>query len=419
MKDTFCAVPWIQLSTKPNGNIRTCCLMTNSNDPEKGVLKRTDGSIYNAKDEDYLDSINAEKAKSLRLDLLSGVKNPLCKTCWDKESIGLKSKRIITNRDFKDQIDIDRAREITDAQGTVSEYKLAYLDLRFGNLCNLKCIMCHPSSSSAWYSDYVELSGEEHFYDTGEKIYLEKQGGVWAPKDKNKFKWFESEEFWKTLESHIEDVKQIYLVGGEPLLINQHFKFLEFCVEKNLAKNIRLEYDTNLTITNDKIIGLWKNFKEVKLRVSIESIGKQNDYIRFPSDWQKIEDNLEHIKDSCDNVKLEFSITWQIYNLFSITDIWDKFPNTGSVRTLSSPEYLDIKILPEKLKQKALEHLESYPSRSERISNQIESMIEYLKSNMNYQDKENLIKFKNYTKSCDQIRGTSFRDTFPELSELA
>lgn len=418
MSDSFCVVPWIQLSTKPNGNIRICCLMTQSQDFDRGVLRRSDGSIYNAREPDFLDSFNTQKAKDLRLDLLAGKKNPMCKACWRKESVGMTSKRQVSNRDFEVHFSEEEARKITAHDGTVKNNPLLYLDLRFGNLCNMKCIMCHPSSSTLWYNDFVELYGEKEFTDTGEKVALESVGGNYQPKDRKYFSWYENESFWEILEERMSQVKQIYLVGGEPLLIKEHERFLERCLQSGIAAEITLEYDTNLSHLNQRILPLWSQFKKVKLRVSIESTGEQNDYIRFPSVWSEIASNISKVRQLNSKIDLNFSITWQSLNIFAVTQVWDHYPETGVVRILNSPAHLDIKVLPKEIKAKALEHLEKYDAKSEIVERQLVSMKEYLHNNMDFENFELLNSFRVYTKNCDRIRGTDVGQVFPELSPI-
>jgi organic radical activating enzyme len=418
MSSSFCVVPWVQLSTKPNGNIRICCLMTQSDDQDRGVLRRTDGSIYNARQSDYMTSFNSEKINNLRKDLLRGEQNPLCRACWQKESLGLVSKRQVTNRDLKDEFDINKAQEVTQADGSVDQAPLLYLDLRFGNLCNLKCIMCHPSSSSQWYNDYVALYGKKEFTDTGDRVALQSVNGNYQPVDRSFFAWYEEPSFWEKLESKIDQVKQIYLVGGEPLLIKEHERFLHRCKEMGHASQMILEYDTNLTYLSPQILELWQSFKKVKLRVSIESTGVQNDYIRFPSNWQDIQDNIKKIKELRANIELDFSITWQIYNLFCVTQIWEAFPGLGSVRVLNSPPHLDIRILPASIKERALKHLDSFKTEDHRVQKQIESMKKYLISHHDSENPRLLSEFKEFTHKCDQLRGTQAPNVFPEIKEL-
>lgn len=392
--------------------------MTNSEDPDRGVLRRSNGTIYNGRESDFLDSINSQKAKDLRIKMLNGQRSDLCRSCWQKEDLGLKSKRQVSNRDFSSQFDEKRARAVTAADGTVSEYQVSYLDLRFGNLCNLRCIMCHPSSSSSWYSDYQQLFKTDHFTDTGDIVKLKETDGQVHLEDRKYFSWYESPDFWEKLDSKIDSVRQIYLVGGEPLLIQEHLRFLQRCVERGRADQMILEYDTNLTHLNQKILELWKRFRKIKLRVSVESTHERNNYIRFPSQWTEIEKNISIVESLSSNIEIDFSITWQIYNLFSVSHIWDLYPDKGSVRVLTFPNYLDIQILPRSIKEKALAHFDRLEIKSEKVRTQVASMKKYLSDTLNKHDPELVSKFKSYTLSCDQLRKTNAPSTFPELAEL-
>ena len=97
--------------------------------------------------------------------MLAGEEHPACDLCWKEESIGLNSKRVYMNKVVTNGVkyDIDRIRNSTQSDGTIDtkEFPLNYFDLRFGNLCNLKCRSCGPNDSSLWYEDYFNLSKDK------------------------------------------------------------------------------------------------------------------------------------------------------------------------------------------------------------------------------------------------------------------
>lgn len=406
--DTFCAVPWLELSTKPNGNIRICCLMTNSKDPDKGVLRDQNNNVYTMTSNPQ-EALNAQKAKQLRVDLLRGHKSELCMTCWQKEEHGMSSKRTVTNKKFKHLIDSARAKELTGSDGSISDFKPAYLDLRLGNLCNLKCVMCHPASSSKWYSDYVQLTGKTFFKDTRKKMELQEVSpGKFQLKD-NPYNWHEQEAPWKYLDQVSSHIEQVYLVGGEPLLIEKHYNFIQSLIEKGLASKITLEYDTNLTYLPEKVFALWENFKKVLLRVSLEGTEEVNNYIRFPSNWERIKSNIERVR-PLDNIQLEFSSTWQIYNLFSISKVWDYFDGQGSVRILTQPSHLSVLNLPRKLKEGAVSHFKKCKHTKLALP-----LVHFLEKNMSFKDPKQLNEFLNYTTHLDKLRNLDFKKIEPEI----
>lgn len=108
--------------------------------------------------------------------------------------------------------------------------------------------------------------------------------GLWPRKN---------ELFWNELSDILPSITKIEFFGGEPLLIEQHYKILEECVEKDLAKNIEVCYNTNGSIYPEQYIDLYKNFKNVHFFFSIDAIGEQFDYIRHPNNFDSVLVNLK------------------------------------------------------------------------------------------------------------------------------
>lgn len=405
---SFCAVPWVQISTKPNGMFRACCLMSNMKEGSRGLLSDGRGRRLRAGQDSFEAALQSPEMKDLRRRMLNGERPEECLTCWNKEDLGLSSKRTVTNQAFRRQLSIEDAVDKTAADGGFTAPP-AYFDLRFGNLCNIKCIMCHPASSSRWYDDYRTLNGTNHFYDGGEKIPLDGSSAV--------YDWHTSEKFWQELENNVDHIRQIYLVGGEPLLIERHYNFLELCVSRGVAHRITLEYDTNLTILKERTLELWQAFKKVILRVSIEDIGHRNEYIRFPSKWKHIEANLQKIRGLGPNIELSFSITWQLTNALTITDLWEYLGTSKSTRILSTPDFFDVAILPKHTKILVIERIQNYITRNPGAASKgCDSFISYLQKNMDKENPTLLKKAVVFLEKLDTIRGTNFRDTFPELA---
>ena len=153
------------MATKPIGTARVCCLMTNSKDKNQGVIRDEQGLPYNLGRDDFDSIKNGSKAKEIRLAMLRGERHPDCTTCWTKEDMGAASKRTVSNKMYKGEFELSHAIDHTDNEGN-TDWQPSYWDLRFGNLCNLKCVMCHPASSSQWYEDYVLLNNKTSFTDS-------------------------------------------------------------------------------------------------------------------------------------------------------------------------------------------------------------------------------------------------------------
>lgn len=297
MSDTFCPLPWIHLATKTNGDLRVCCQANKGNN--RGLLRDEHGNVLNLFYDDIEDTRNASLIKEVRVGLMNGKKHPECRRCWDEEETGIKSKRMSANEIYGS--DKQFYIENTFIDGTITnKVKLLDFDLRFGNLCNLKCVTCGPSDSSAWYDDFKKMHGE---LDT--PITLQ---------------WPFRKEFWKDIEKQIPNMKHVFIIGGEPMLIKSHFDFLKTCIDKGYAQNISLEYSSNITNIHQKFFDLWRHFKKIKIGASIDGVGKLNDYIRYPSKWKSIEKNIKKL-DDIPNIQTSITTTVSVFNIYYLDDL--------------------------------------------------------------------------------------------------
>jgi organic radical activating enzyme len=415
MNNSFCVIPWVQMATKPIGTARVCCLMTNSKDKNQGIIRNEQGIPYNLGKDDFDLIKNGDKSREIRLSMIKGERHPDCSTCWTKEDMGATSKRIVSNKMYKGEFELSDAIEHTDSEGN-TDWQPSYWDLRFGNLCNLKCVMCHPASSSQWYEDYVLLNNTTSFTDSGTKINLKEINGRY--KDAGEYNWWDNEGFWSRLEEKIPYLKQVYLVGGEPLLIEPHYDFLQKVISSGRSRDVILEYDTNLTSIHSRALNLWKNFKKVWLRISLDDFGDQFNYVRYPAKWNQITKNLDKIYSDIPNLKVDFTVTWQVLTAYTTPNLLrflSKFKNSNvSVRILSSPEYFDVAILPTNIKKDLIEIYQNLEN--EHIGIQVSHLIKYLE--INYQgNKEKIKEFLIIVDKLDNIRNTNWKETFIQLKE--
>jgi hypothetical protein len=132
---TLCPIPWNHLEVQQNGDLRVCCMCIYE---PFGKLEK-DGQMANIKDTTLDEARNLPMIKELRKSMVNGEKHSMCKQCWDHEAVGLPSKR-------KSMLKIygDEGWTLSDPDGTINtkEFPLTYLDIRFGNLCNLACRSC-------------------------------------------------------------------------------------------------------------------------------------------------------------------------------------------------------------------------------------------------------------------------------------
>lgn len=432
MKDNvFCPIPWNFSAIRSNGDFRVCCHANQSE--SRGILENAEGINLNAHNTSFVETRNAPRLSEMRKKMLAGEWPSECVRCENEEKNSLRSRRSYERETW--HIDSDYALEKTLENGDILEqdFPIHYIDLRFGNKCNLACRMCGPQDSSSWYNDYVKLTGNEYFYDTHGKVSLRKN-------EVNKFvssdyEWHDTEVFWQNLDDISVDLKKIYMAGGEPLLIDKHYDFLEKCIEKDYAKNIILEYNTNLTILNEKITRLWSEFKQVRVGASIDGYGDVFEYQRHPAKWDIVYKNLQYLDTLPCNISSWLAVTVTNYNIFHLSDFikW-KVEESGFKRVSSSngkpfithhmchgPKHLNIKSLDFELKQVVIGQfleLRKWAKDKGMTLDQVEKLDKLLHGietfMMSDHDSKGWEDFREITKKLDSIRGENILNVVPE-----
>jgi MoaA/NifB/PqqE/SkfB family radical SAM enzyme len=233
-------------------------------------------------------------------------------------------------------------------------------------------------------------------------------------------------------------IKELYFAGGEPLLIPEHYKILEFMVDSGAASNCVLRYNSNGLELPDKLFELWNHFKEVKFNFSIDAVGTRNDYIRYPSKWEDVVSNISRLDNTADNITVNIACAIQLLNVSTIIDLvqWKESMNfkkvnmppygAGLIGThlVYLPSYLNIRVLPLHIKKRIEANIMHFSSRRS-------TDVEYTTNPYGRQRWEGIVKYMmaedwshklpstiEYLEICDNSRGTNFRNTFPELRDL-
>ena len=442
--ETFCVLPWIHFATRPNGDMRLCCSANASGankDHTVGLVRKENGEVSNFAVDTPLEAWNSEYMKSVRTTMMSGNIPASCTKCFDEESKGVVSKRVWESATWiTDGIDVPELIKQTQEDGTVPE-KLVYLDLRLGHTCNLKCIMCSPHDSSKWVEDHKKVF----------PLFVHKELKSQMNWDQQSFnnKWYEQPTFWNEIYDQIPNLKQVYFAGGEPLMIKEHKKFLEEIISRGYANNILIRYNTNGLLISDDIIELWKNFKKVKVAVSIDDIEKRNHFIRYPADWDTIAKNLHKLDNTPDNIQVSIATAIQILNIKTLPELakWkltEKFKKVNfenvyggimagggiiNMHLLYIPSFLSIKVLPEKDKQEVRMIFEEFKSW---LWDNYRQDDDFWKDNpygwkrwqavLDFMDSDDhthlLPAFKEYIEKMDTVRQTEFLNIFPHLAHL-
>jgi hypothetical protein len=449
----------MHLSTRPNGHMRVCCTANASsvgatNDKEfggeVGILKGADGKPANLNTSDFLSSWNNDYMKNTRLQMLNGEKPPSCLKCYKEEDAGHNSKRMWETAYWEKRVDLDTLLAETNEDGSTPP-KIRYIDMRFGTKCNLKCVMCSPHDSSLWVTDHQAL------YPTIENKNL-KQTMEWNNKGRQNdatYNWHKDNPvFWDQLYEQIPHMKQLYFAGGEPLIIDEHYELLERVIEMGYADQMEIRYNSNGVEWRDDLFDLWKHFKLVRFHYSVDDIGDRNDYIRYPSEWARNEEVFRILDEQTgDNTEVTIACAVQALNIFYIPDFLKWKLNFGfkkinmwpfgaggiNYHFVYHPPHLNVKILPAWFKDELERKYEDFiPWWEENWEKGVPSWhkgkvtvddwrsasygISRLRGMVNFAKSEDwsqrLPEFQEYITKLDQLRGTDFRKTFPEMSKL-
>jgi hypothetical protein len=430
MSKTFCPIPWNFQAIRANGDVRVCCQANVTKN--QGVIRKVDGTAFNAGQDKLSDARNTDMLKSMRLNMLNGVWSDECGRCKNEETSGLVSRRTYENEQWKMDIDHVRAKTKDDGSIDISDFPVVYYDLRFGNFCNLKCRMCGPTDSSAWYEDWIKLTGSNKFKDTSGIMEIV-DGDVPA------FNWPEYEPFWQQLEANIHNIQHVYFAGGEPMLIERHYDFLERCVESDAAKNIVVEYNTNMSTLPTRVTELWKNFKQVRIGASVDGMGSMQEYQRSPAKWEKTLSNLRKIDQLPDNIFGWFAFTVTAYNVNHMIDfmMWKlkeadfKKINFTIKRPIVThhvahhPKHLNVRVLPDEYKKEVTKRFQDFVEWvkdngfKEHVVKQAQDIANGVSSYMNSESyyKTHWKEFVEYTEKLDNIRGENLVDVEPKFKE--
>lgn len=441
---TFCALPWIHLATRPNGDVRLCCVTNASGastgDHKVGLVKKENGVPANFGKDSLLSAFNNEYMKSVRTTMLEGKIPASCTKCFEEENNGVVSKRLWELYEWsRDGLDFKELIDNTKEDGTIPPV-IRYMDLRLGHTCNLKCVMCSPHDSSRWLQDYDKMM------ETLDSKVVKFQINF----DKKEFNntWYEKPEFWGEVFEQIPNITQLYFAGGEPLMIKEHRRFLDEIIKRGYAKNISLRYNSNGLFVNDDIINVWKNFKQVRYAFSIDATFDRNHYIRYPANWQEIERSLRLMDDAPEHIHCAIACAVQVLNVKHIVDFakWklsqnfkkinkfklDEFETGGGIinlHLLYIPTFLSARILPkedkEKIRQQFLEFKQwlwdnytqddDFWNKNPYGWKRWEAILSFVEA----EDHTHLLPdFKDYINKLDAVRSTNASQIFPELSHL-
>jgi MoaA/NifB/PqqE/SkfB family radical SAM enzyme len=297
--DKFCVLPWVSLETSPVGTVRPCCLA------EEEITDNA-GEKFNLGTAQFGVIQNSQYMRNLRREFLDGKQPQTCRKCFREERAGRTSKRMHT---------LERLKHMLPPQDwTIDAKPLMFLDLKLGNICNLKCRICGSWSSSTFATE------ELNFIDPNENRkenhhYKMLRQGAWPR---------ENPVFWSEIEKVVDHIQYIEFTGGEPFMIQEHFDMLKGLVDRGIAGNIEIHYNTNGTQWPEGAEEIWKHFKTVEIAFSIDDVGPRFEYQRTNAIWSEVENNISRFRDlrhRHQNIQLQVCSTVNVFNVAYLEEL--------------------------------------------------------------------------------------------------
>jgi organic radical activating enzyme len=380
----------------PDGRAYPCCL---GNDKYP---------IGNFKQDSMKTVWNQPAYKLMRVNMLNETPSKECSKCYEQEASGFVSMRNSTNKNFGQHIAIV---DQTKLDGRFEDFKLRYYDVRFSNLCNFTCRTCGSLFSSSWYTEETKMYGKR-------------------PYPAIMFAGRTETDMLEQMLPHIPYLDQIYFAGGEPMMMEEHYRILKELVRQERF-DVKLIYNTNfsrLNLKGENVLDYWKLFNSVSIGASLDGMETRAEYIRKGTKWNDIVRNREQMLKVCPEVDFYVSSTVSLYNAFHVSDFHRDWVDRGfikpqdwNINILQGPERDRIDVLPQiykqELEQKLLQHIYWVGTKDtlKRATNGFKSMISF----MNQTDNSHLLReFFRVNDNTDQYRGEQFEATFPEYKDL-
>ena len=403
--EAFCILPWIHMHPWPDGRVFTCC------------LSEHDSPIGNLNEMDLDECYNSDNMKSFRLDMLDNKKVSNCNRCYELEEVGHDTLRKRSNDEFifeKYGLHEDKSPIVqkTKLDGSLDEVHLTYMDIRFSNICNMRCRTCGPDLSSQWFEEAVDSK----FNRTPEQKILQIRKGNTA--------------FMEQFDPYLHTVEKIYWAGGEPLLMDEHWYIMNKLVEMGRT-DVRIFYNTNfskLTYKQEDAVELWKKFEHVSIGASLDAGWEKGEYLRKGTIWSDTMANRERLKQELPQHDFNISCTVSIFNVLDVCDFYRKLceiefiePKDFGVNILLGKHVHRATVLPLHMRQRAIEQIKETLAWIEgkdqvgRATDTFNSLLQFMEGD----DSHLLSDSMQEAKEMDRFRAETLFEVFPELSDIS
>jgi len=394
LPNTICMLPWISVEASPMGTVRPCCMA------HEEITDAT-GRKYDLNTDTLEAAYHSEYMQNLRNQFRRGEKPATCDRCWQEEAAGRDSKRIHSQVRLKELYpQVDWTNDNPD--------QLWFLDLKLGNICNLKCRICGSWSSSKWAEE--ELAYMPGVDKKSHMAYTWLKQGQWPRK---------TETFWDNVRTLLPNIRYMEFTGGEPWLIEEHFDLLEFAVANGHGDHIDIHYNTNATQPATRLVPLIPRLGRVDIAFSIDNVGSRFEYERYGAKWHeanKIIDSVHGLQLMYPNVTTQLCFTINVQNVYYLDELltWADTKPFGSVyfNMMHSPDHMSIQHMTTQAQALVINKLQTTFWTRPSYQREIDSVINFIKAGPGSDGSEFLFKMQRTDKHRDQ----NFAHTHPEIA---
>lgn len=366
MNSSFCVLPFYRITIRSDQSMAPCCSIKNFDKVNRTSL----GQYW-----------NNEKLINLRKNMMQGIKLSECNSCYQQELVSGSSMRTDSLRDHfvTENTDLEK---FVQGPRYLGKKTPNHLEFHLGNLCNLKCLTCGPNDSSSFLSEnkILKISNENTSDFEIENSVIE-----------------------RTIKEAVANgIEILDLRGGESMLMPSIRNVIKNLPDNHGIRTLRLQ--TNCTVLDDFWKETFKKFRRIEIMLSIDAVGDAANYIRYPSKWQQINQNVDYFK-SCKNLKLYVNCTISNLNFLLVKDVVDWCRSKQiyfHFSLLTTPSYYQPINLPKTLFEQAMLQNSAYP--------------ELLNLNLVHNDSK-WKEFCNMISIRDQHRNNSIFDVLPQLKD--
>lgn len=362
--------------------------------------------------------------KEIRAKMIAGEKVEACRQCYQVEAHGGYSLRQQSNG-----TEGVRTAEISTGTSALPRY----VDLKLNNRCNVKCRMCQPRDSHLIFNEFKKIgeSSPEFKRFTNTSLI---DPDLRLPLDEVP-DWSRSPVFRESFRQLTPGLKILSLVGGEPLILDETYELLDMLAE-NAPGRVNVAVTTNLVhLPIDRLSKILPFAASTLFNISLDAVDDELFYLRFPTSFEKVKSNFRALLNLPGKKTIQFTPTAQVYNILNIDKVYrfvedllaegikDFSPTPINLRFLEFPVHLNIRILPQSVRDAAIKKLTALKNdipilmKEPRVEMNLDQLIQILaREKITHHDY--LPEFLYYSEILDRERGQSGPNAFPELFEL-